>query len=543
MDEGELRRKAEVAELLLHAARRLGEGIEPARVYERFHELIGDVLQHDGLIVSSYDERDDLIRCEYAWTDGAVLDPGTLPPLPLNREGGGMQSRVIVTGEPELFDVSQRVTSADGVFYNVGAEGKLEKIPDAGPSKTTAAMMVPVKDEGRVVGVVQLMTDHGVYTEEQLELFDGLVAQMGAAVRAARLQQDRRRLEVAEAAARAVAAEREQAAHVLDAVGDGIFLLDHSGVVRLWNSAAALVTTFPADEVVGRRLVDVVPAWAGLAGRIPVADEGAMARSVTLPFELGGRDVWLSFVAVRASAGLVYAFRDVTVEQRLQEEKSDFIATISHELRTPMTAVYGAAQTLLRHDLDLPDVQRRALLEMIGTQAARLSEITEDVLLTTRLDRDELTVEREVVDIAKVVRSTVETMRSHLPQEVHLELVIDGDVGAASGDSDRIQQVLVNLIDNAAKYGGSPVHVSAAGVNGVVRIEVADAGPGIPAADRERVFEKFYRSGPQTTRAAGGTGLGLYISRELTERMGGRLCVESEAGDGARFVVELPVTT
>lgn len=543
MDESELRRKAEVAELLLHAARRLGEGIEPEGVYERFHELIGDVLQHDGLIVSSYDERDDLIRCEYAWTDGAVLDPETLPPLPLNREGGGMQSRVIVTGDPELFDVPKRVTSVNGVFYNVDAEGRLEKIPDDGPSKTTAAMMVPVKDEGRVVGVVQLMTNDGVYTEEQLELFDGLVAQMGAAVRAARLQQERRRLEAAEAAARAVAAEWEQAAHVLDAVGEGIFLLDRSGVVRLWNSAAALVTGLPADEVVGRRLVDVVPAWDGLAGRIPVADEGAMARSVTLPFEFGGRDAWLSFVAVGTSAGLVYAFRDVTVEWRLQEEKSDFVATISHELRTPMTAVYGAAQTLLRHDLDLPDAKRRVLLEMIGTQAARLSEITEDVLLTTRLDRDELTVEREVVDIAEVVRSTVETMRSHLPPEVQLELVIDDDVGAASGDSDRIQQVLVNLIDNAAKYGGSPVQVSAAGANGVVRIEVADTGPGIPAADRERVFEKFYRSGPQTTRAAGGTGLGLYISRELTERMGGRLRVDSEAGDGARFVVELPVTT
>jgi signal transduction histidine kinase len=542
MDEGELRRKAEVAELLLHAARRLGEGIEPERVYERFHELIGDVLKHDGLIVSSYDERDDLIRCEYAWTDGAVLDPGTLPPLPLNREGGGMQSRVIVTGEPELFDVPQRLTSVDGVFYNVGAEGRLEKIPDAGPSKTTAAMMVPVKDEGRVVGVVQLMTDYGVYTDEQLELFDGLVAQMGAAVRAARLQQERRRLEAAEAAARAVAAEREQAAHVLDAVGDGIFLLDHSGVVRLWNRAAALVADLPVDEILGRRLVDVVPAWDGLAERIPVADEGAMARSVTLPFELGGRDVWLSFVAVRTSAGLVYAFRDVTVEWRLQEEMSDLVATISHELRTPMTAVYGAAQTLLRHDLDLTEVRRRVLLEMIGTQAARLSEITEDVLLTTRLDRDELKVEREAVDIAEVVRTTVETMRSHLPQEVQLELVVADDVAAASGDFDRIQQVLVNLIDNAAKYGASPVQVSAAGANGVVRIEVADAGPGILAADRERVFEKFYRSGPQTTRAAGGTGLGLYISRELTERMGGRLRVESEAGDGARFVVELPAT-
>ena len=541
MDEGELRRKAEVAELLLQAARRLGEGIEPERIYERFQQLIGDVLQHDGLIISSYDARDDLIRCEYVWTDGTVLEPKTLPPLPLNREGGGMQSRVIVTGEPELFDVAERVTSVDGVFYNVGAEGRLEKIPDAGPSKTTAAMMVPVKDEGRVVGVVQLMTDHGVYTREQLELFDGLVAQMGAAVRAARLQQERRRLEAAEAAARAVAAEREQAADVVDAVGEGIFLLDHSGVVRLWNRAAALVTDLPADAVLGRPLVDVVPAWDGLEGRISVADQGAMARWVTLPLELDGRDMWLSFVAVRTSAGIVYAFRDVTLEWRLEEEKRDFVATISHELRTPMTAVYGAAQTLLREDLDLSEAQQRVLLEMIGTQAARLSDITEDVLLTTRLDRDDVTVVHEVVDIAEIVRSTVETMRSHVPPEMHLELVIDDDVVAASGDSDRIQQVLVNLIDNAAKHGASPVQVSAAGINGVVRIEVADAGPGIRAADRERIFEKFYRSGPQTTRAAGGTGLGLYISRELTERMGGRLLVDSYAGSGATFVVELPV--
>src|SRR4029434_9203471 len=107
MNKSELQRKAEVAELLLHAARRLGEGIEPERVYERLPELIGHVLPHDGLIGSAYDERDDLIRCEYAWTDGAVLDPGTLPSLPLNREGGGMQSRVIVAGEPALLDAHQ----------------------------------------------------------------------------------------------------------------------------------------------------------------------------------------------------------------------------------------------------------------------------------------------------------------------------------------------------------------------------------------------------------------------------------------------------
>ena len=230
MNSRELLRKAELAELLLHAARQLGESIEPERIYARFHELVADVIQHDGVIISSYDDRDELIRCEYAWSDGAVLDAATLPALPLNREGGGMQSRVIVSGEPLLFnDVPKRVTNVAGVYYNVGAEGKLERIPDSGPSKTSAAMMVPVKDEGRVVGVVQLMTDRGEYTQDELELFDGLVAQMGAAVRNARLQQERRRLEAAEAAARAVAAEREQAAQVLEAVGDGIFLLDGAG--------------------------------------------------------------------------------------------------------------------------------------------------------------------------------------------------------------------------------------------------------------------------------------------------------------------------
>ena len=541
MNDNELRRKAEVAELLLHAARRLGESIEPERVYERFHQLLADVIQHDGLIVSSYDDRDDLIRCEYAWTDGTVLDASALPALPLNRTGGGMQSQVIMTGEPLLFaDVPERVTQVDGVYYNVDAEGNLERIPDAGAARTAAAMMVPVKDEGRVVGVVQLMTDSGIYTEGDLELFDGLVTQMGSAVRNARLHQERRRLEAAEAAARAVAVERERAAHVLEAVGDGIFLLDGEGVVRLWNGAAALVTGVPSEAVVDRHLAEVIPDWEALADRIPIAEEGAAGRSVTLPLEIDGRDLWLSFVAVRTTDGVVCAFRDVTNEWRLEEERSDFIATISHELRTPMTAVYGAAETLLRRELDLNPEQKQVLVKMIAAQSARLSQIIEDILLTTRLDRGELTVERDPVDVVEVVQSAVQTMRAQVPNGTAIDVEIADDVGTASGDSDRIQQVLVNLIDNAAKYGRSPVTVSAESTNGHVRIAVSDAGPGIAPADRDRIFEKFYRAGPQLTRSPGGTGLGLYISRELAQRMGGRLHVASEPGEGATFVVELP---
>jgi PAS domain S-box-containing protein len=540
MIDSDLRRKAELAELLLHAARRLGESHEPIRVYERFHELLADVVPHDGVVISSYDPADDLIRCEYAWSDGSVIDPEKLPPLKLNREGGGMQSRVIVSGEPELFnDVSQRVQRA-GEFYNVDAEGHVEKIPESGPSGTSAAMMVPVKDEGRVVGVVQLMTDHGEYSPDQLELFDGLVAQMGASVRNVRLQQERRRLESAEAAARAVAAEREQAAQVLQAVGDGTFFVDREGVVRLWNRAATLATGLRAEQVVGRPLVEVVPAWAGLAGRIPVAAEGAAARAVTLPVEVAGRDLWLSFVAVRIADGVVYAFRDVTGERRLEEEKSDFVATISHELRTPMTAVYGAAVTLAQREADLTPEQRQTLLEMIATQATRLSQITEEVLLTSQLDRGELRVEQEPVQVAQVVEKSVEAMRPQLPDSKTIEIEISEKVGTASGDADRLQQVLVNLIDNAIKYGGDRVEVRADRTNGAVRIVVADTGPGIGVGDQQRIFEKFFRADPHMARAPSGTGLGLYISRELTERMGGRLELSPEPGPGAAFVVELP---
>jgi PAS domain S-box-containing protein len=539
--ERELERKAAVAELLLSAARQLGETLEPERVYDRFHELLAGVVPHDGVVVSSYDESDGLIRCEYAWVEGNRLDPESLPPLPLNKEGGGMQSRVILSGEPLLFnDVVERVQDPDGTYYNVDSEGTVRKLPESGPSGTTAAMMVPVAHEGRVVGVVQVMSDTGAYTPEQLEVVEGLVVQMAAAVRNARLQREQRRLEAAEAAALAVASEREQAAQVLDAVGDGIFLVDADGVVRLWNRAAELATGVPAASSVGRPIAELFPEWNAVANRIPIAERGLTARSVTVPLSVGGTELWLSFVAVRSTDdGVVYAFRDLTGERRLDEEKSDLIATISHELRTPMAAVYGAAQTLLRPDIDPSSEQGRRLLEMIASQSARLSRITEEVLLASRLDRGDVTIEPDLVDVGELVLATAEAIRQHDDASIAVELPPEPPQAAA--DSGRLQQVLLNLLDNAAKYGGDDiVIVRVEDADAVVRISVADSGPGILPAEQERIFEKFYRSDPHVTHGPSGTGLGLYISRELVRRMGGRLDVRSEPGSGATFVVDLP---
>jgi signal transduction histidine kinase len=205
-----------------------------------------------------------------------------------------------------------------------------------------------------------------------------------------------------------------------------------------------------------------------------------------------------------------------------------------------MAAVYGAAQTLLEREDDLTAEQSRQLVAMIAAQASRLSQITEEVLLTNQLDRGELPLERRPVDVADVVRRTVEAMESQIPEPVVVDVEVPPELGSASGDADRIQQVMVNLLDNAVKYGAAPVRVRIESANGHVRISVADSGPGITLADQERIFEKFYRADPQHTRTPSGSGLGLYISRELVRRMGGRLGVTSEPGQGATFVVELP---
>jgi PAS domain S-box-containing protein len=537
---GEPIREIETARLLLDAARYLGETLEPHRVYDRFREILADAIPHNGVVVSSYDEREKIIRCDYAWVDGELLDPEIFPPLPF-KSSGGMQSEVIRSGVPLLTNEVKERVKDKGTYYDVDREGTLRRVPDEGAPKTQAAMMLPLRHEGAVVGVVQLMSEQVTYDERQLELAEAMVAQLGASVRNARLHEERRRLELAEAAALAVAAERERAALVLEAVGDGIVFVDDEGIVRFWNRAAEQITGVPGAGVRGRAVAELTPAWPTIEAAVPVASGDEHPRSVTLPIELRGRELWLSFVAVRSTGGVVYAFRDLTLERRLEETKSDFIATVSHELRTPMTAVLGAANTLLFRGKELaPEVQRQ-LLEMIAGQAARLAGVTESVLLASRLDRGDVALEPAPVDIDEVVRETVAALQPSLPGDATVELRLGG-AGAALADRDRLQQVLVNLLDNAVKYSpdGGAIVVSSQRVEGVVRIGVTDHGRGIDDADQRRVFEKFFRGDPALRHAPSGTGLGLYICRELIDRMGGRIDVRSTPGVGSTFTVELP---
>jgi two-component system phosphate regulon sensor histidine kinase PhoR len=265
------------------------------------------------------------------------------------------------------------------------------------------------------------------------------------------------------------------------------------------------------------------------------------ARPVTVPLMIQGRELWVSASGVDFGEGSVYALRDVTDEHALETARAEFVATASHELRTPLAAVYGAIRTVRRADLDLSDQEHAAFLEMIEAETARLSKLVDQILLAGQLDAGAVNIELQECDPADLAASVIESASLHLPEGISLELRANG-LRRIVCDENKLRQVLTNLVDNAIKYSpdGGSVEIRLASRDGECWIEVADEGLGIPNSELERIFEKFYRLDPQQTLGIGGSGLGLYICRELVERMNGRLEVDSEPGKGSRFTVALP---
>ena len=339
--------------------------------------------------------------------------------------------------------------------------------------------------------------------------------------------------------------ERAQASLVLDHVGEGVFLVDSIGLVRLWNPAAEAITGIPAAEIVGQPVGLRIPGWAAIDDLVPVAGAANPVdlRPETLPLDVGDRELWILISGVGFPQGTVYAFRDMTEERRLRDLQSDFVATISHELRTPLAAVYGAAMTLQQRSDRLDEEQRARLLGVVYDEAGRLGRIIDGVLWSSRLESGRIEFAIEESDPRAVAESVVEAASVSLPPALSLELVSDPNVTTFAVDSDKVRQVLSNLVDNAVKYSpdGGRIRVTIAQNGRYVRFGVEDEGIGIPAGEQQRIFEKFYRVDPNQTRGVGGTGLGLYVSRELVRRMDGRLWVESQEGEGSRFYVDLPL--
>ena len=391
-------------------------------------------------------------------------------------------------------------------------------------------------DTGRgVVGVARLHDER--FDEAEAALLEAAAASIAHALERLRLAEERDRLY-------RQAHEQAQAARVIGSIADGVVLVDDAEVVQLWNPAAEAITGLARDAVIDRPLREAIPGWAAVADSLGAASDPASssARATTLPVDVPGREIWLSIRAVRFAEGTVYAFHDLTEERRLEELKADFIATVSHELRTPLAAVHGAAKTLLRDDVDLGHDVSRQLLGLVSEQSDRLARMVEDILLASTLESPELELARERVDVGDLAADAVAGARVQASEQLTLELAVAPSLPAVAADRDKLRQVLVNLVANAVKYSpnGGRIEVEVKPEDGHVAVVVRDQGLGIAPSEQSLIFEKFYRADANMTRGVSGSGLGLYISRELVHRMGGTISVQSQPGEGSTFVVTLP---
>jgi len=430
---------------------------------------------------------------------------------------------------------NQQLLSRGGPFIvkDVQRERRL-KMQLAHSIGARSALVVPIRHEGKPIGT---LTFYAVSAPRRFDAVTVAVAELIANEAGDVLERTRLQEEVVE--------ERERAAQVLAHVGDGIILVDEHGIVRLWNPAVAEITGLDARQVLGRRPEDVLPGWAAIAPLVPLTSAPAYAakHAETLPLDVAGRELWISISAVEFPNGTVYALRDLTEERGIEKLKSEFVATVSHELRTPLAAVYGAAMTLRRRDVELDDERRARLLAVIASESDRLARIIEQVLAASRLDSGTFALSVERCNAGRLALEVVEAARINLPDGIAIGIAAGDGLPPVAADPDMLRQVLANLVENAVKYSprGGAVHVSLEPREGRVLFAVRDEGLGIPLREQERIFEKFFRLDPNLARGVGGTGLGLYISRELVRRMSGRIWVASREGEGSTFFFELPV--
>jgi PAS domain S-box-containing protein len=435
--------------------------------------------------------------------------------------------RAIRTGEPQFVPDVQ--AEARKMAHN---EEHARAIHELG---NTSGIVVPLSARGRTFGAITFGTvpPQPPFKESDFELAIELGRRASVALDNALLYSE--------------VEERAHAVEALEFVDDGVFLVDADGIVRLWNPAAARAFGVKAGKALGRPVRDVIKDWETVSERVTTTPEPTAGAhpAETVPVDVHGEERWLSMSAVHFAGGTVYAFRDLTDERAVEQLKSDFVSTVSHELRTPLAAIYGAALTLQRDDVRLEESQRSGLLDVISSEADRLARIVNDILWASRLDSGQMGVAIVSCNAVELVNKVIGALRAHSEVDVGLAVDSPAELPPVAADPDKLRQVLTNLLDNAVKYSpeGGRVRIALKQSGNRIRFRVEDEGLGIPRAEQARIFEKFFRLDPNLTRGVGGTGLGLYICRELVYRMHGRIWVASDGRRGSTFTVELPIAS
>jgi two-component system phosphate regulon sensor histidine kinase PhoR len=349
--------------------------------------------------------------------------------------------------------------------------------------------------------------------------------------------------------------EKNRSAAILRSMVEGVAVIDVGEHLAFCNEAFSEIVGMSATLAQGRPILEVIrqPEILELVRRALRDEEGLtgeMEEGGVRPRVFGVTVSPVSPAAPEATPeqpgrpiGAVAVLHEITELRRLEQVRKDFVANVSHELKTPLTSIQGFAETLLSGALDDPGHGRR-FVEIIRHHALRLSRLTDDLLKLSRIEAGKLEPEFQSVSLADLIRGAVEAARPRAEKN-GLALAFDCPpaLPQVRGDANLLREVLQNLLDNAIQYTPAEgrIDVSAAREDGYAVIAVADTGIGIPEAEQARIFERFYRVDAARSRELGSTGLGLSIVKHIVEAHGGRVGVESAVGRGSKFFFSIPL--
>ncbi len=330
---------------------------------------------------------------------------------------------------------------------------------------------------------------------------------------------------------------------ILGGMTEGVIAVGPNLKILFANNAAGKMLSFDAKHVVDRPL--------HVASRIPAIRQliekslatGKNSREeIEVSHSLNPKTLGLSITVLPESHGAILVIEDVTELRRLEQLRQEFVANVSHELKTPLTVIRTCTENLLDGAVEDPRM-REVFLNSINEQSERLLALILDLLSLGRIESGEQLLDPQEIELGEFIPACLENQVINAQaKQSTLEFLPQAENVMVWADEESLETILLNLVDNAIKYSqaGATIQVSWAHQGEKTEIQVRDNGPGIPLRDQSRIFERFYRVDKARSRELGGTGLGLSIVKHLVQAMSGTIQVQSELGKGSTFIVTLP---